>query len=1096
MRPLTLQLTNFGPYAHEKIDFTRFFAHKLFLITGDTGSGKSMIFDAMTYALYGKMTNDNRSAAKVRSNFLAADAKEPLEVVFTFEEQGKQYEVRRKGGFEYFDQKKQRTAKHPAKVSLTYTGADGKPHTLTKVSEVNEKITATIHLTYKQFVLLALLPQGKFDDFLTTKSSTNAKEAGAAQDTKLGLLRNLFGTEIYQAVTQEIAAQQTNLKQTVDKLEGQLFTEFSHYQWQKATAQEFAAGITSEKNAKAALINHLKLWTAKVHADMDESVRQQQTLQNKAAQINEQLAKLGDERDQQLKRKRAEQDLQQVMAELTAATAPEKQRELAANNARLKKYDFMLALMQPVTELTTMTTRRQQSQQNHHALQATRDQLMEQLQAATAEVAKLTTTSQTAAEANRQALINQGQQLLEAFEQLTQAQNQLTAARDQVEQKQTQLAATKHQLQQVQAQVKQQAAKLLAPDAVQTLNEQKSQLVAQQAVLQEKITAFAAQKEHWTTLVAEQQKLAETITSQQQAYNQQRKSYFGKLATAFAAQLTPGTPCPVCGATTHSTLPAEPATTASAQDEVMHVLQQFQEEAQSITQLESKLRYNDEQQQSLNQSLADVQQALGEMAGQDSLTVDVWQQLEQKLNGEKERQKQQITALDQQLAVQQQAQQEYQKLSRREQEVVQQQATLAAQVSSGQEQVTVFARALKQGQTSLAQRLDELHLPQNMTAQMVADKLAQDKQASAKYTTAVTTAQKRVTELEQKQAQINGKITAVSQQVADSTAKIAELTAATTDQLASPANQWQLVLAQLVEVDWAQVTQAHDHLLQQVTTAKQQVHQLKKRQQELSEQIAAIKPGDLDAIADQINQVSATQNETSQAIGALTNQIDGNKPRLAQIKALTAKNEELIQQYDASARLKAVVMGNQAEIAKYYPATHNNAVVASLEEFVMRNRLLEVMKLANEYLDQMFNGRFWLQLRKEKVEGIKVHEGLNFDVFDQDMGKARAVEILSGGERFCVSLALALGLSEQISRANGGVHMDMLFLDEGFGTLDQATLANVITALRQLNFANSHRLLGLITHVAALRDQIPTQLHVINDHGRAHVKYQTEDTGD
>jgi DNA repair protein SbcC/Rad50 len=114
--------------------------------------------------------------------------------------------------------------------------------------------------------------------------------------------------------------------------------------------------------------------------------------------------------------------------------------------------------------------------------------------------------------------------------------------------------------------------------------------------------------------------------------------------------------------------------------------------------------------------------------------------------------------------------------------------------------------------------------------------------------------------------------------------------------------------------------------------------------------------------------------------------------------------------------------------------------------------------------------------------------GLEVSVRDRDAGKDRSVHTLSGGETFAASLALALSLGEIIQQQAGGIQIDALFVDEGFGSLDQAALDNALQALQTLE--GNSRMVGIISHVTELEERIPDQLKISSDKGHSHVSYQ------
>ncbi len=152
----------------------------------------------------------------------------------------------------------------------------------------------------------------------------------------------------------------------------------------------------------------------------------------------------------------------------------------------------------------------------------------------------------------------------------------------------------------------------------------------------------------------------------------------------------------------------------------------------------------------------------------------------------------------------------------------------------------------------------------------------------------------------------------------------------------------------------------------------------------------------------------------------------------------------------------------------------------SLETYVQTRYLDRILRRANGKLLAMTNGQYEME-RSGEGRGRRRKMGLDIDVMDHFTGKRRAASTLSGGEGFKASLALALGLSEEIQAQAGAVRIETMFVDEGFGTLDDESLASALSTLSGL--ASSGRLVGVISHVAELKGRIDRQILV--EKGRA-----------
>ena len=147
----------------------------------------------------------------------------------------------------------------------------------------------------------------------------------------------------------------------------------------------------------------------------------------------------------------------------------------------------------------------------------------------------------------------------------------------------------------------------------------------------------------------------------------------------------------------------------------------------------------------------------------------------------------------------------------------------------------------------------------------------------------------------------------------------------------------------------------------------------------------------------------------------------------------------------------------------------------TLETYVQMAYLDRILNRANTRLMIMSNGQYEL-IRKEDVRDSRSQVGLELDVIDHYNGSKRSVRTLSGGEAFKASLALALGLSDEVQSVSGGIQLDTMFIDEGFGTLDEDSLSNAIKILNDLG--NGNRLIGIISHVNELKERIEKQIIV------------------
>ena len=226
---------------------------------------------------------------------------------------------------------------------------------------------------------------------------------------------------------------------------------------------------------------------------------------------------------------------------------------------------------------------------------------------------------------------------------------------------------------------------------------------------------------------------------------------------------------------------------------------------------------------------------------------------------------------------------------------------------------------------------------------------------------------------------------------------------------------------------------------------------------------AAAPPQEMAALKQQQTELTAQRRALSTQEKALNAQFQPNKKALADYRALAAQRDTLDARWQWVNALASTAGGTLSSKQKI-----------KLEAYIQMNYLDRILVHANTRLMQMTAGQY--ELERIGAENQRSQSGLDLGVIDHYNGTRRSVKTLSGGESFKASLALALGLSDEVQSSAGGIRLDTLFLDEGFGSLDEESLEQAIRVLSGLT--EGDRLVGIISHVAALKDRIDRQIVV------------------
>ena len=230
-----------------------------------------------------------------------------------------------------------------------------------------------------------------------------------------------------------------------------------------------------------------------------------------------------------------------------------------------------------------------------------------------------------------------------------------------------------------------------------------------------------------------------------------------------------------------------------------------------------------------------------------------------------------------------------------------------------------------------------------------------------------------------------------------------------------------------------------------------------------AQQLPTDSPAQLNALRDEQARLQQERQQTAEQEKALTAQLVPNRNAAADYRRLSAARQALEQRWQWVNALAATAGGTLSSKQKI-----------RLEAYIQMNYLDRILVHANTRLMQMTAGQY--ELERVGAENQRSQSGLDLGVIDHYNGTRRSVKTLSGGESFKASLALALGLSDEVQSAAGGIRLDTLFLDEGFGSLDDESLEQAIRVLSGLT--EGDRLVGIISHVAALKDRIDRQVLV------------------
>jgi len=217
-------------------------------------------------------------------------------------------------------------------------------------------------------------------------------------------------------------------------------------------------------------------------------------------------------------------------------------------------------------------------------------------------------------------------------------------------------------------------------------------------------------------------------------------------------------------------------------------------------------------------------------------------------------------------------------------------------------------------------------------------------------------------------------------------------------------------------------------------------------------------------------QLQTVVEELQQETVRKQEKVNGNQRLFDELQVIYQQNVEELAQLGQLQQLAETINGE-------------NVKKTSLERYVLQQFLTEILEVANERLARLTRGRYQFELA-DKVGSYRSSTGLEIDIYDDNAGQVRRAHTLSGGESFIAALALAISLADVIQQRAGGIE---IFIDEGFGSLDEESLEMAMEALEMIE--NEGRMIGIISHVRELRARILQQVFVeTNGSGQSRIR--------
>ena len=1013
MKPISLTIEAFGPYRDSvTLDFNELQNHSMFLISGPTGAGKTSILDAMVYALYGEPSGEVRKTDAIRSDF--AEPQHMTRVDFSFAIGEAQYRVERLP--KQLVAKKRGTGMREQNASATvYEMKDGEWKVIaTSAAAIRDTIQRIIGFRKDQFLQVVLLPQGEFRKLLV--ASTSEREE---------LLHTLFRTELYRRL-------QDALKSAYDEAKSGIEENVTK---QSALLQS----IPHDEEIPVLTIEHVRelLKDREPHRDTlvverDKAVDvvdQFNTLRNEWAlynQVQQSLIEATNKLDMVKAREEERSSLQEKVRFLTSLTPSyELYKQFSDKQSVLETLETALSDAKKVVEIA--------SQQESKCTEAY------EVLASHAETiqAKRTTLAQL-------------RQQAEKFDELALLNQELTTLKSKLEIQDREKSEAK-----LQAQHK------LVADLEAELVEVRKQFQANSKALESipHIQEQLSQLQRYSELLAEKQKAQNDIDAKEGALvildesvknstvQLERLEHLMAEGRAFELVhlVVDNEPCPVCGSIEHPQLASKPELypTKEEVEEARAVRDgALQKRASEIGQKETLSVRLHELDKQVKDQVSELKSSIADFSEDtfDSTQQDLWSQMNRltALRKDTEQLTKIITKNEHDLI---EGKDTLAKLEIDHNELLNDLHDVAVQISSVQAKIDGLSKILPTTDLDAwHKQIESLETEINTYDEQL--KLCKSSLDAAK---------------EQLNAK-RGRLEILFAQVQEETKNLDGFYQEYVKSLQSISVSEDDFIDALGDYKALDAFRTELHALDEAFSTAQAVYDAA-----LKHAQSVIEPSD--TVSDEVYDTAVEKRDN--LVGSLAAWDKETK----HIETTLASLEEL-EKAMGEAREEITFLSRLNDLANGGEQGFKNV---TFERYVLGAILDEVVYAANLRLQKMSRSRYSLE-RSDYTGGGRGKQGLDLAVMDAFTGQSRPANTLSGGETFLASMALALGLADVIQSYAGGIHMDTMFIDEGFGTLDPDTLELAMETLVQLQ--SSGRLIGMISHVPELKTRIPAHLEV------------------
>lgn len=1076
MRPVKLTMQAFGSYGNRTvIDFGQV-NQNLFLISGDTGAGKTTIFDALVFALYGEASSgtNKKDGMELQSQFVSFEVEPFVELTFSENhgEEQEEYTVRRIPRHVRPLKRGTGTKEESGSVSLIMPDGTEYPQ-----KETDRKIEEIVGLTKSQFMQVAMIAQGEFMELLRAKS-----------DDKKVIFRKLFHTEVYGKIVEELGRRRKSKQQEIGRIRTVCQNEVSHVRIPEGMGLRL--NVLKEKiiNSERLSVVDMEEFLSELSNLCEELQMRQEKAEKKYGEVREESLRDRDAYNSALELLKRYGELEQAAGELEECRAQESVTEEAIR---------LIAELTSAYEIQAVWQRYSDSA----GAAAELEEKLKKQQEALPGLCELCEEAGEQEQKEKFLLDQETERFtkvservkhsLDVLKRLHEAQAE-AYKREQdarsAEKKAQEAGKNLNELELKEKEQREREAHLSSADLrlVRWKNkcEKAGELETEISQAEQLLKEAKQQEKAAEKARGGYQDISREYEEKNAEYENLRRIFLNSQAGLLAReQLRPGQPCPVCGSLEHP----DPCVLDEEHRELNRemleelekkaaVLRDRQEAAASASQAacallaEREKQWNgklEELKEKMRDQFGSVQKVIVKVdpAGDDASDDDAAAYLD--------RAKKEVSAwkgaLDAEGIRLRQDIEELEKIRRFLRGVENERQALKQALDRASEERVRAKEALAAAGASVEslEKSRDYQTEQEAEEALLAARTEKEKKERS-YAAARAAQQRAESAKENANALIGRYINELPQQIAQRDQRKEIYIRAMEER-------------DLAESEWRALTEKHhksetDALREQVEACNRKKAAAKRLFQAAQDAIGGREKPDLEKL-EHARKGSEEKLETSRiALEEIREYCRANTTVYESLMPVMTERGRIVEEYRRLEDLYNLLAGKVS------------GARMDIETFVQRYYLERILCAANQRFREMSAGQFELRMCETGRAGIGKNRGLDLMVYSAVTGKEREVRTLSGGESFMAALSLALGLADQIQESAASVNLDIMFIDEGFGSLDENARDKAVRVLKDM--ANGSRMIGIISHVTELKQEIEDQLIVRKDEEGSHVRWQ------